>query len=158
MTSSHTFRARTKRAQIRWDLIFLALSKLYYFYARLFHPMYLFCTLVFLPMLVFLAGMKITHLSAKFAVLKPKWMIYVNRVDPMRKSFLGGAGYGRDMLYTREWTANMRGALKSIKTFLISLQLIFKTCGWRWGEGTDWRLSEMYVAFFVRRTMNFSSK
>lgn len=34
------------------------------------------------------AYMKIPQLSAKFAALKPKWVTYVNRVDPMRKNMI----------------------------------------------------------------------
>jgi len=43
------------------------------------------------------------HLSAKFAVFKPKWVIHVNRVDP--KSFCFGVG-GVD------WPAGVEIAVK----------------------------------------------
>ena len=36
--------------------------------------------------------MKTPHLSAKFAVLKPKRVTYVICADPMRKYLLGGGG------------------------------------------------------------------
>ena len=71
-------------------------------------------------------------------------------------SMVGTWRYTRDYLWT---CARLRGALNSMKTtFLKSLQLIFKTCGWCWGEATDWRLKVKYVAFSVRKRMNLSSK
>ena len=63
-------------------------------------------------------GMKITHLSAKFAVLEPKYVTYVNRVHLMRKYFEGGHGeIPENELRT---CARLRGTLNSMKTFVKS--------------------------------------